>query len=541
MSRPGALAVTTIRRSTFSRRIMLAPISRRTLSALGVTEALVDAAARLGRRHRRARRGRAQRRGAAVRPDDLQLFGTVANHAGVSLENHRLVDDVRDQAAVNAHQALHDALTGLPNRTMFERAADRATADVPVAVLMLDLDRFKDVNDALGHHHGDALLQDVAAGSRPPCATATWWPGSAATSSRSCCPASTAELPRPRGRRLLRVLERPFAVADVSVSVGASVGVVVAPARHRRDHAAAAGRRRPLRRQGRPVGCRVVRRRAATSHTAGRLGARRRAAAAIEASELDVHFQPQLDLRHRRGRRRRGAGALDAPDPGPHPAREFVPVAEHTGSSGRSPSFVLERALSHVADWRTEGHDLRGLGQPLAPQPAPGGAGRRRRPGCSHAIGVPPDALCLELTETSLMADPRRTLATLERLRAVGVAIAIDDFGTGYSSLAHLKRLPVDEIKVDKSFVALDARRPSDDAIVRSVIDLARNLGIRVVAEGVEDAADGRRPRPGSAATSARATSSAARCPPCASATGCAADPPPTAGNVLPFPVAATR
>jgi EAL domain-containing protein (putative c-di-GMP-specific phosphodiesterase class I) len=104
-----------------------------------------------------------------------------------------------------------------------------------------------------------------------------------------------------------------------------------------------------------------------------------------------------------------------------------------------------------------------------------------------EAIGLPPEALCLELTETSLMSDPRRTLATLERLRAIGVAIAIDDFGTGYSSLAHLKGLPVDEIKIDKSFVLNMQHDPSDEAIVRSVIDLARNLRIGVVAEGVEE------------------------------------------------------
>jgi EAL domain-containing protein (putative c-di-GMP-specific phosphodiesterase class I) len=147
---------------------------------------------------------------------------------------------------------------------------------------------------------------------------------------------------------------------------------------------------------------------------------------------------------------------------------------------------VLERALSHVANWRAEGHELR-VSVNLSARSLLQATLADDVAGLLEQTGVPPEALCLEITETSLMAHPGRTLATLERLRAVGVSIAIDDFGTGYSSLAHLKGLPVDEIKVDKSFVASMLDDASDEAIVRSVIDLARNLGIRVVAEGVED------------------------------------------------------
>ena len=144
------------------------------------------------------------------------------------------------------------------------------------------------------------------------------------------------------------------------------------------------------------------------------------------------------------------------------------------------------RALRHAAAWRAEGHDLR-VSVNLSPRNLLQATLADDVATMLRSTGVPASALCLELTETSIMADPARTLATLDQLRRIGVGIAIDDFGTGYSSLTHLKRLPVDEIKIDKSFVLSMGSDASDEAIVRSVIDLARNLGIRVVAEGVED------------------------------------------------------
>jgi diguanylate cyclase (GGDEF)-like protein len=430
-------------------------------------------------------------RSGEVRPfaaHDLRLFGTVANHAGVSLENHRLFDGLRDQAALNAHQALHDALTGLPNRAMFtERLAETLDRDIPVAVLLLDLDRFKEVNDALGHHHGDELLQDVAGrlGSALRGGDlvarlggdefAVLLPGVAAVDAAV-----------DRARALVAVLERPFAVADVSVSVEASVGVVVAP-RHGTDASTLMQRADVALYDAKAYQSGVESYDASRdSHTAGRLALVAELQAAIAAGDLDVHFQPQLRL---------ATGAVEGvealvrwthPVRGPIPPDEFVPVAEQTGLIRPLTLHVLERALSHVANWRTEGHALRVsvnlsarslLQETLADDVAE----------LLARTGVPADALCLEITETSLMAHPGRTLATLERLRAVGVSLAIDDFGTGYSSLAHLKRLPVQEIKVDKSFVCSMLDDASDEAIVRSVIELARNLGIRVVAEGVED------------------------------------------------------
>jgi diguanylate cyclase (GGDEF)-like protein len=459
-----------------------------TLEALGVSEAM--ATPLLGSSSIIGALVVAERSG-EVRPfsvHDLRLFGTVANHAGVSLESHRLFDDLRDQAALNAHQAMHDGLTGLPNRSMFAERLD-AVLDraVPAAVLLLDLDRFKEVNDALGHHHGDELLQEVA--SRLGSALrdgdlvarlggdefAVLLPGVA-----------TVDAAVARARALVTVLERPFAVADVSVSVGASVGVVVAP-RHGTDATTLLQRADVALYDAKAYQSGVESYEAGhDSHTAGRLALVAELQAAIAAGDLDVHFQPQLRLEN---------GAVEGvealvrwthPLRGPVPPDEFVPVAEQTGLIRPLTLHVLERALSHVANWRAEGHALRVsvnlsarslLQETLAEDVAE----------LLARTGVPPEALCLEITETSLMAHPGRTLATLEALRAVGVSLAIDDFGTGYSSLAHLKGLPVQEIKVDKSFVCSMLDDASDEAIVRSVIELARNLGIRVVAEGVED------------------------------------------------------
>jgi EAL domain-containing protein (putative c-di-GMP-specific phosphodiesterase class I) len=223
-------------------------------------------------------------------------------------------------------------------------------------------------------------------------------------------------------------------------------------------------------------------------HTAGRLALVAELRAAIENNELDVHFQPQVDLATGEVAGVEALARWTHPTRGPISPEEFVGVAEHTGLIRSLTLFVLERAIAHAAAWRSEGYPLR-VSVNLSPRSLLQATLADDVACLLEVIGLPADALCLEITETSLMSDPNRTLDTLDRLRAIGVAIAIDDFGTGYSSLAHLKGLPIDEIKIDKSFVMSMQHDASDEAIVRSVIDLARNLRIGVVAEGVEEAA----------------------------------------------------
>lgn len=430
-------------------------------------------------------------RSGEVRPfcaDDLQLFGTLANHAAVSLENHRLVAWLREQAAANEHQALHDTLTGLPNRTLFQqRHRASLEAGTPAAVLLLDLDRFKEVNDTLGHHHGDDLLQQVAgrlqAGMRAGDVVARLGGDEfAVLLPRVTGPVGAMQ----RASELITLLERPFAVADVSVSVGASVGVVVSPM-HGTDASVLLQRADVALYEAKADQSGVeLYEPARDDHTAGRLALVGELRAAIDSGQLDLHFQPQVDLTSGSVIGVEALVRWSHPVAGPIPPEEFVGLAERTGLIRPLTLFVLERALRHAAAWRAEGHDLR-VSVNLSPRNLLQATLADDVATMLRSTGVPASALCLELTETSIMADPARTLATLDQLRRIGVGIAIDDFGTGYSSLTHLKRLPVDEIKIDKSFVLSMGSDASDEAIVRSVIDLARNLGIRVVAEGVED------------------------------------------------------
>jgi EAL domain-containing protein (putative c-di-GMP-specific phosphodiesterase class I) len=167
---------------------------------------------------------------------------------------------------------------------------------------------------------------------------------------------------------------------------------------------------------------------------------------------------------------------------------EFVPIAEQTGLIIALTSAVLDAALERAAAWRALGHDLT-VAVNLSARSFLDAGLAEEIPRLLAARDVPPDRLELEITESMLMQDPVRARATLERLAAIGVGLAVDDFGTGYSSLAHLKRLPVDTIKIDKSFVIDMAHDEADDAIVRSTIELAHNLGLEAVAEGVESAA----------------------------------------------------
>src|SRR3712207_1859906 len=207
---------------------------------------------------------------------------------------------------------------------------------------------------------------------------------------------------------------------------------------------------------------------------------------ALEEGGLAVHYQPQVELATGRVTGVECLLRWPHPELGAIGPDEFVPVAEHTGLIRPLTLHVLDVALEHCAAWRREGLDVpvavnlsvRSL---LDPELADDVARLLR------AAEVPARSLTLEITETSIMGDPGRTLSVLDRLAGLGLTLAIDDFGTGYSSLAYLKRLPVDEVKIDKSFVLDMHGNPDDEAIVRSTVDLGHNLGLRVVAEGVED------------------------------------------------------
>ncbi len=394
------------------------------------------------------------------------------------------------QAAASRHQALHDALTGLPNRELFAdrvgqaiRAADRELQ--PAALLLLDLDRFKDVNDTLGHHHGDQLLREVGTRLQGALRQVDTVARLGGDEFAVLVPGATAEGAAAVADKLRTALHAPLTLDGVTLDLDASIGIAVYPD-HGNDtaellqHADVAMYAAKQTHAGFMVYDPTV-----DQHSPRRLALLGGLRRALERNELVLHYQPKADLGTGRIL---GAEALvrwQHPDHGLLGPGEFIPLAERTGLIHPLTRWVLDTALRQASQWHRDGHQLsvavnvstRCLLDPSFPDQVAERLG---------AWQVPAGSLVLEVTESAVMADPARALDVLGRLHALGVRLAVDDFGTGYSSMAYLKALPVDELKVDRSFVGQMADSSSDAVIVRSTIDLGHNLGLRVVAEGVE-------------------------------------------------------
>jgi diguanylate cyclase (GGDEF)-like protein len=418
--------------------------------------------------------------------DDVRVLETVANHAGVALQNGELIERLQ-------HEALHDTLTGLPNRTFLQRGLDTALADVHagrvsgVAVMVLDLDRFKEVNDILGHQQGDLLLVEV--GRRLTTAV-----GRAGTVVRLGGDEFAALLPRTGdekqalrvARRALRALEQPVVLDGLEIDVSASIGVALAPA-HAADATALLQRADVAMYEAKSStgGPRLYEPDLDTT-SPRRLNLVSELRTALHNDELQVQVQPQARL---------GSGAVvgvEALVRWPHPERgwvppdEFIPIAERSGLIGALTSQVLDSSLAACAQWRVAGHDL-GIAVNLSTRSLQDVALVDEVARLLRRHGVPAARLTLEVTESSVMADPARAVGVLHQLRDLGTRLSVDDFGTGYSSLSYLKRLPVHEVKIDRSFVTGLREQGEDVAIVRAIVDLGRHLGLEVVAEGVED------------------------------------------------------
>jgi diguanylate cyclase (GGDEF)-like protein len=396
------------------------------------------------------------------------------------------------QAAENQHQALHDALTGLPNRALLRdriaQALHQADRELnPAALLLLDLDRFKEVNDTLGHHHGDQLLVQVGDRLRGRLREVDTVARLGGDEFAVLLPRiATAEGAVAVAGKLQAAFDEPFRLDDLALDVDTSIGVALYP-----EHA---GNPDELL-QHADIAMYVAKDTHAgfvlfdpkqDQHSPRRLALLGELRRALEQQQLVLHYQPKVDTH---------TGQLlgvEALVRWRHPTHglllpgEFIPLAERTGLIGPLTSYVLDAALRQCSDWRQAGHELaiavnvsaRSLLDLDFPDQVAGLLARWE---------VPARLLGVEITESTIMADPTHALEILGRLNTMGVEIAIDDFGTGYSSMAHLKTLPVDELKVDRSFVSQMTSNASDAVIVRSTIDLGRNLGLRVVAEGVED------------------------------------------------------
>ncbi len=392
------------------------------------------------------------------------------------------------QAARRHHEAMHDRLTGLINRQRFcEIVDERIAAREPrLAILLLDLDRFKDVNDALGHTYGDRMLQQVAmrlAAEVPhPSLIARLGGDEFAV---LLAPAVSERDALAAARRVATALRGPFEVEGVALDGEASIGVVMYPEDGGdSDTLLQRGDVAMYRAKDRQVGYARYSR-ADDHHSPARLGLMAELRGAIEGGQLVLHYQPKIDLRSGQVCGSEALVRWEHPELGLLLPAAFLPLAESTSMIRPLTSCVLAEALADVSAWQENGLDLgvavnvsaRCLLDPTFPATV-----RELLAGA----GVRPARLSLELTESAIMADPTLTASILEELHRMGVVLSIDDFGTGYSSLSYLQQLPVEELKIDRSFVAAMAEETSA-VIVRSTIDLGRNLGLRVVAEGVEN------------------------------------------------------
>ena len=419
---------------------------------------------------------------------DLQVLEALANHAAVAVENARLGDRLRLEVTQKNYQAQHDALTGLTNRSRLQEHIDgQLAAGEPFAVLLLDLDQFKDVNDTLGHAAGDELLCHVASRLG---VVATAAGGLLARLGGDefavVAPAAGEEAALDVARRVRALVAQTFVVGDVRVSIDASIGIVLAPD-HGPDHSALLRRAdiamyaAKTQRTGVEVYSASI-----DQHTAERLALVAELRAALANRSLTVAYQPKIDLADGRVLGVEALVRWTHPERGFVPPDVFIPVAERTGLIDELTTQVLDAALGQCAEWRRGGLQI-GVAVNLSLRVLHAAGFEDSLADLLRRHGVPAELLTLEVTESSLMSDPDGTIAILRRLRVLGVHLSIDDLGTGYSALAYLKRLPVDEIKIDKSFVFRMADDPDDEAIVRAVIDLGHRLRMRVVAEGVED------------------------------------------------------
>ncbi len=390
------------------------------------------------------------------------------------------------------HQALHDGLTGLPNRTMLNdrlrQALARSQGDrMPIALLVMDLDQFKEVNDALGHHHGDQLLiemsrrlqrvlHDVDLVSR------LGGDEFAVLLVREDAPRAALAV----AKRIRTALEQPFQLGRVPLQTKASIGIALHPT-HAADAETLVQRADvamyTAKRAGEGIAVYSPEHDQSSVRRLTLLGELRRA---IDDGRLRLHYQPMIDLTTGKVTGSEALVRWAHPELGLMFPTQFIELAELSGAIGALTRWVLESAVVQMVAWHEAGVDLsvsvnlsvRNLYEPDLV---------RWLAELLRNHGMHPSRIQLELTESQVMEDPNLAMEVLGRLRALGVAVIIDDFGTGYSSLAYLKNLPIDQLKIDRSFVGNMARDESDLAIVRSTIDLSHRLGLSVVAEGVED------------------------------------------------------
>ena len=413
---------------------------------------------------------------------DRHVLETMAAHAAVALDKARAVERLHTVAAERAHEALHDQLTGMPNRRAVHAAVEDAIrAGRGGVVLMLDLDDFRDVNDTLGHTAGDQLL--TVTGQRltdeAPGLVARLGGDEFAVLLTDTDMTSAHAL----ALRLQSVVHQPVPLGGAEIVTTTSVGVASLHGSTTAEEVL--GCADVALYAAKDAGTGIEEYRAADrDSTARRLALAADLPAAIREDALELWYQPQALARTGQVTGFEALLRWNHPRFGMVPPPEVVAVAQRTGLMPALTAYVLEHALLARRSWSLAGHDL-DVSVNITPHDLAGGVLVSRVDATLLATSTPPSALVLELTESDALGDPERSVSVLTELAARGVRLSVDDFGTGYSSLAYLDQLPVHEVKIDQSFV-FRLESADDDTIVRATVALAHDLGLRVVAEGVE-------------------------------------------------------
>ena len=392
-----------------------------------------------------------------------------------------------------AHLAHHDPLTDLPNRLLFTDRAEQALASAQVhkrgcALLLMDLDHFKIINDSLGHNVGDQLLKLVAerlSGLFGPGVTLARLGGDEFAVLAESCPqvVQAAAL----AQRMLNAMKEPFIFDGNQLFISASIGISLFPSdalsaeQLLRNADSALFKAKSAGREGYALYTEEL-----TAHAQHRVEIAGELRRALDQHELRVYYQPVHDLHDSR---LVGVEALvrwQHPERGLVPPGEFIPIAERTGLIADIDAWVMDQACRQMCQWLADGAPLSFIAINVSSRLFARRELYEQVAQVLHATGLDPAFLELEVTESAVMDDPEVALEQLHRLRELGLRMAIDDFGTGYSSLLRLKRLPVQKLKIDQGFVAGLPWDEDDAAIVRVVIALAKSMGMQVHAEGIE-------------------------------------------------------